>query len=89
MPVAVDGITYLSAAEVVQDIDVTRQTLWRWRQEGKVPAGRRYRDKQVLFTSTEFDQIRQHANRIEPLDGEPSSQFGSSDGQGGRDAENA
>lgn len=89
MPIAVEGITYFSAVEVVQDVGVSRQTLWRWRQEGKVPAGRRYRDKQVLFTPAELDQIRQHANRIEPLDGEPSSQFGLSEGQGGSDAENA
>ncbi len=46
---------------------VTRQTLWRWRQDGKVPAGRKYRDKQVVFTSAESEQIREYAQRLEPI----------------------
>ena len=47
---------------------MTRQTLWRWRQDGKVPTGRRYRDKQILFTGTELDRIRDYANRMVPLE---------------------
>lgn len=66
MPLEVDEMTYYSAADVVRDIGVSRQTLWRWRQDGKVPPGRRYRDRQILFTAAELEQIREYANRIEP-----------------------
>ena len=39
----------------------------RWRNEGKVPAGHRHRNRSLLFTSDEAEAIRQFANRIEPL----------------------
>lgn len=65
---SIEGITYFTAAQVARAAGVTRQTLWRWRQEGKVPTGRRYRDKQILFTSTELDRIRDYANRLVPLE---------------------
>ncbi len=67
MPLLLDGIQYVTAAEVARDVHVSRQTLWRWRQEGKVPVGRRFRDKQVLFTLDEARRVRAFANRLEPL----------------------
>jgi hypothetical protein len=76
MPLEIDGVRYFFAADIAEDVGVSRQTLWRWRRTGKVPAGRRYRDKQVLFTQTEFEQIREYANRIEPLEGGEGTQLG-------------
>ena len=67
MPFLIDGHTYLSAAEVSAQAGVTRQTLWRWRQEGKVPVGRRFRDKQILFTQNELEKVLDYANRMEPV----------------------
>ena len=67
MPLVIEGVSYFTAAEVARVSHVTRQTLWRWRQDGKVPAGRRFRDKQVLFTEDEAEKIRDYANRLEPL----------------------
>lgn len=64
----IDGTTYFTAAAVARAAGVTRQTLWRWRQDGKVPAGRKYRDKQVVFTSAESDLIREYAHRLEPIE---------------------
>ena len=88
MPIEVDGVKYFTAADVARDVGVTRQTLWRWRQDGKVPAGRRFRDRQVIFTGGELDTIRDYANRIEPLDeADPSSQLRLFNGKGGRDGE--
>ncbi|WP_437931118.1 helix-turn-helix domain-containing protein [Sorangium sp. So ce291] len=75
MSFVLDGTTYFSAAEVVRDIGVSRQTLWRWRQDGKIPVGRRYRDRQVLFTADEFDTIREFAHRLEPIDDTPPNQL--------------
>ena len=63
----IDGVAYFSAADVARAAGVTRQTLWRWRQDGKVPPGRKYRDKQVVFTTDESELIREYAHRLEPI----------------------
>ena len=49
--------TFTSAA-VARFVGVSRQMLWRWRRAGKIPPGRRYRDRQVLFTQKELHLIR-------------------------------
>jgi predicted DNA-binding transcriptional regulator AlpA len=67
MPIVIHGISYQTASDVQRTLGVSRQTLWRWRQDGKVPAGRRYRDKQIVFSTEEVDQIRAHAERLEPV----------------------
>ena len=63
----IDGIEYRSASQVATELGVTRQTLWRWRGEGRIPPGRRYRNRMVLYTVQEQDAIRRYANRLEPL----------------------
>jgi predicted DNA-binding transcriptional regulator AlpA len=68
MPIQIDGVAYFSAADIQRDLGVTRQTLWRWRKARKIPQGRRYRDRQVLFTKEEVDVIHEYANRLEPAD---------------------
>jgi transcriptional regulator with XRE-family HTH domain len=75
MSFVLEGITYFSAADVSRAIGVSRQTLWRWRQDGKIPSGRRYRDHQVVFTTVEFDAIRAFAHRIEPIDAASPNQL--------------
>lgn len=66
--IRIDGITYFSAVDVQREIGVARQTLWRWRRARKIPPGRRYRDRQVVFTREEVDAIRKYANRLVPTD---------------------
>jgi predicted DNA-binding transcriptional regulator AlpA len=67
MPISIDGVVYVSASEAYAAIGVSRQTFWRWRREGLVPQGRRFRDGQLLFTRGEFQQALEYANRVEPL----------------------
>ena len=67
MTLNVDGVEYLTANEVLTAIGVTRQTFHRWRKDGKVPAGHKYRN-QVVFTQADFDLVREFANRVEPVD---------------------
>ncbi len=67
MPLEIDGTRYYSATEVIEALRVTRQTFWRWRREGKVPLGHRFRDGHVVFTETEMERAREYANRIEPI----------------------
>jgi excisionase family DNA binding protein len=75
MAVDVKGTRYLSATEIAKRIGVSRQTLWRWRNQGKIPAGRRYRDRQILFTEDELQQILDFANRVELLAPNESNQL--------------
>ena len=75
MPTIVNEISYITASELLGELDVTRQTLWRWRQEGKIPAGHRYRGRHVLFSTEEAEAIKEFANRIEPIDGSPDEQL--------------
>lgn len=68
MPVLVNGREFFTATEVAEDVGVVRQTLWRWRQQGKVPQGYRYRDRQILYSMDELEEIRSFAHKLEPLD---------------------
>jgi len=68
MPVEVNGKEYLQVTEVADMVGVTRQTLWRWRQAGSIPIGRKYRGRQVIYNRDEVELIRQFSERIEPID---------------------
>ena len=63
----IDGDIYLSTTEVVERLGISRQTLWRWRQEEKIPPGHRYRGRLVLFSAAEVGAIESFANRLEPI----------------------
>jgi predicted DNA-binding transcriptional regulator AlpA len=53
---------------VADAVEISRQTLWRWRSEGKVPAGHRLRNRRVLFSAAEVSTIIDHAFQLEPVD---------------------
>jgi transposase-like protein len=64
----IGGTRFFSASEVAEVIRVSRQTLWRWRKQRKVPTGRLFRDGRIVFTTDEVETIREYANRLEPTD---------------------
>ncbi len=66
MTITVDGIEYATATELLDELKISRQTLWRWRQQGKTPLGRLYRSNKLVFTREEATAIRDYANRLEP-----------------------
>ena len=66
MVVSIKGVVYYSANDVADDVGISRQTLWRWRKGGKIPAGHRSRDRQLLFTAAELEAVRSYAQSIEP-----------------------
>lgn len=68
MPVRIDGEEYFTNSEVSEELGVSRQTLWRWREKGRIPTGLRYRTRQVLFKKAEVEVIRQFANHLEPIE---------------------
>jgi len=68
MPVTIEDEEYYTNSEVSDQLKVSRQTLWRWREKGSIPAGLRYRTRQVLFTAEEVEAIRQFANKLEPIE---------------------
>jgi hypothetical protein len=71
-PLEIAGQPFFSASQVAESLQVSRQTFWRWRKRGKVPAGRLFRDGRIVFTTEEVQVIRDFANRLEPLDGQPA-----------------
>lgn len=64
MAMEVNGVTYYTAAEVASEAGVSRQTLWRWRQDGSVPAGWKYQGRRVLFQAAELELVLQQAKRV-------------------------
>jgi hypothetical protein len=75
MTIEIEGVSYFSAADVQKELGTTRQTLWRWRKEAKIPQGRRYRDRQIVFTGAEVQAIRDYANRLAPAEISGASQL--------------
>jgi predicted DNA-binding transcriptional regulator AlpA len=57
---------FYSVTEVAEVADVTRQTIWRWRKDNKIPEGRKYRGRNVVFTQDELEEIYAYAHRLEP-----------------------
>lgn len=83
MPTVIQQIEYFSHNEVADRVGVDRTTLWRWRKEGEVPAGRRFRGNIVLFTEAEVRDIESYAFRIEPINSGDSAQIPLFDKNGG------
>jgi hypothetical protein len=67
MTIEIEGVQYYTATDVHEELGIARQTLWRWRRDSKIPQGRRHRGYKVVFTAAEMAQIRDFANRLEPL----------------------
>ena len=67
MPIKINGLVYLTVSDLLERLDVSRQTLWRWRQDGKVPAGQRFRNRHVVFTAQQARKIEAFANQLEPI----------------------
>ncbi len=76
MPVQIGERTYFTNNEVSEELGVSRQTLWRWREKGRIPIGVRYRTRQVLFTVEEVAAIREYADRLEPIEFGGARQLG-------------
>ena len=76
MSIIINDIEYFSSSELTESLNISRQTLWRWRQEGKVPQGHRFRDKRVCFTKDEVEIIKDFSTRIEPIDSDNQIQMG-------------
>jgi hypothetical protein len=66
LSVLVNDREFFTASEIANEVGVVRQTLWRWRLNGKIPQGHLFRDRQILFTAEEREQIREYANKLEP-----------------------
>ena len=71
----IDGVRYFTSSDLIDYLGISRTTLWRWRQDGKIPLGHRYRDGQVLFTEQEVEAVRSYANRVEPIGEDETGQL--------------
>lgn len=61
-------MVYFTASDVADQLEVSRQTLWRWRQDGKIPPGHKFRNRHVVYTPAEVREIELYANRIDPIE---------------------
>lgn len=68
MPLTISGMTFVTTADVVEWVTTSRQTLWRGRQEWRIPVDHRFRKRHVVFTPAEVKEIERFANRIDPFD---------------------
>ena len=68
MTIHVDGRLFYLTKDVVENLGISRQTLWRWRNEGKIPPGNRYRGNKIIFSEEEVNQIREYTEYIEPIE---------------------
>lgn len=75
MPQRIDGIEYYSMAEVILATGICRQTLWRWRKASRIPQGHLLRDRQVIYTESEFRAIQEFASRVQPIGAEARDQL--------------
>jgi predicted DNA-binding transcriptional regulator AlpA len=66
MPLTVNGIRYLSLTEVADLVGRHRTTLWRWREQRKIPEGLRYCDQHLLYDTSEVEEIYAYAHRLQP-----------------------
>lgn len=64
--IEIDGVQYFTSTEVEEAAGVSRQTLYRWRRSGAVPAGHTHRGNRLLFSQSELDRILAYANHVEP-----------------------
>ena len=65
MPIEVDGQTYYRTAEVQRIVGISRNTLFRWLQNGVLgDYERRDRRGWRLFTESEIELLKAAANRI-------------------------
>jgi len=69
MPFEQNGIRYYSKSETASAIGVSRQTLYRWIQDRKIPSPRfeRKRDGRLFYSESEFKLIEVFTNGIEQL----------------------
>lgn len=70
-----NGNDYLNLNEICTTLHVSRQTLWRWRRLGLIPLGRRFRDKELIFSLAELATIRAYAERITEVDSQNQQQI--------------
>jgi len=77
MPVEIDGLEYFTLAEVTALAAISRQTLYRWINEGKVPGPkfRRRRDNRPFFTLAEVDTVRAFAGDVQSVDDSDPAQL--------------
>ena len=69
MPFEQDRILYYSKAEASVLIGVSRQTLYRWIEDGRVqaPLYARTRDGRSFYSESEVESLRAFANGVERI----------------------
>lgn len=73
--IVLNDTVYFAAADIIRELQISRQTFWRWRHDGKIPSGHRFRDRRLLYQQEEFAVIREYATRVESAAAKDSGQL--------------
>ncbi len=73
--IVLNDTVYFAAADIIRELQISRQTFWRWRHDGKIPSGHRFRDRRLLYQQEEVAEIREYATRVESAVAKDSGQL--------------
>ncbi|NPU83228.1 MAG: hypothetical protein HPY65_01980 [Syntrophaceae bacterium] len=65
--IILNDVVYYAAADIIKELQISRQTFWRWRHDRKIPSGHRFRDRRLLYQQGEFAEICDYANKVESI----------------------
>ena len=64
-PLEIQGRVYHPTSSVIKQLQVTRQTLWRWRKRGLIPPGHSLPNRRVYYTDAEVEKIWAYCRQVE------------------------
>ncbi|UCG54609.1 MAG: MerR family transcriptional regulator [Dehalococcoidia bacterium] len=65
MAVKLNGQTYYRTAEICQEVEISRATLYRWLKMGLLAQSYKDRRGWRLFTKDDLDTLRQRATEVQ------------------------
>ena len=76
MSFEISGTKYFTLTEISEKLCISRQTLWRWRQNNLIPSGSKHRNYKVVYSEKELQFILDYFNQLEPLSKKNPNQLG-------------
>jgi excisionase family DNA binding protein len=77
MAVVIEGQRYFSKSEVAEMVGISRPTLYRWIDEGKVPhpGYERKRDRRFFYSEAEAKAVQEFAHQMDRVESDSRDQL--------------